>query len=762
MGFPGLWSWFERTFSCSRSLPRQVDDLYIEVNHLLHRALESSETEDLFYSIVLERIDHIVNTVMPSRMVYLTVDGVAPFAKMKTQRARRFRRGPTPHLDANSITPGTRLMEGLLKTLRWYAVSKLNGTRFGQTVCIVVDGPDVPGEGEAKVCRVIEHQPEVQGRQITSLIVSPDADLILYALLSKHNEIYICKDIQKNNCLSTGVLRERIVLRATQGIEKSDASFHRERIVCDIAVLFSLVQNDFLPTLDGIDSRKSQTLTELFTMYIEGFIGHWVDPQENILHIERMLPFFQYCARNATAVLPLKRLAESEDSEDFISLVNPAPKLSTKFHIRSHATEATVLEYLRGCTWVVGLILHRTPPSWTWTYSYESAPPAAQLADTSLLKRLALTVSYQGFSPSEPPSPFLQLLLVLPRHSLTCLPDTYRKLVSDSPTWIAQCERPEWGNPKPLQELASSMQQNLSLNERTFSQEGIAVLFSSDENSFSQEIREISSLRGSSSKDDRKYNASSNFSTVEEFIKIKSTMHVLREEICCFEDAKRMKPTELPGLDDLSKEDVSLLRSGARKNVLHDQAKTPRSRLYFSRANPKAMVNYRIVLTDVDQVPSLGETSLNNTRPEVQKVKNQTATFPIVPIDQAMRHWVLFEGPPRGLICPSFIEYLPWHGRAKCEDFVLPSFVHPVIEVCRVVHVGLQMPKEAPILNSSVPRTSKDETETLDRSTLGNPRTAPYHLNDSFLLVPPEASDKVKHQATDLLRRLQGRKKVES
>lgn len=118
--------------------------------------------------------------------LYIAVDGVAPLAKLKQQRMRRFKSAKTaeeearikaeaqgrryvriPRWDTNAITPGTAFMELLTVALH-------DLTRSSR---IVVSPADEPGEGEQKLMDYIR-KTKIEDAVVYGL----DADLIVLAL----------------------------------------------------------------------------------------------------------------------------------------------------------------------------------------------------------------------------------------------------------------------------------------------------------------------------------------------------------------------------------------------------------------------------------------------------------------------------------------------------------------------------------------------------------------------------------------------------
>ncbi len=149
------------------------------------------EWETLLISHVIAYIKSMTKLVAPTQAVYIAVDGVAPMAKIKQQRARRFKSAvlaekeaqlraeavgqvwePKPRWDSNSITPGTQFMGRLTTALKSLKLS----------VPTHVSSSDEAGEGEQKIMQYLRSQTDITKTKEV-VVYGLDADLIVLALL---------------------------------------------------------------------------------------------------------------------------------------------------------------------------------------------------------------------------------------------------------------------------------------------------------------------------------------------------------------------------------------------------------------------------------------------------------------------------------------------------------------------------------------------------------------------------------------------------
>ena len=77
-----------------------IDNLYLDFNGIIHNvchnyfcdASKITQTTNEIYAEICEVIRQIVHLVKPKKLLMISVDGVAPRAKMNQQRIRRFRK----------------------------------------------------------------------------------------------------------------------------------------------------------------------------------------------------------------------------------------------------------------------------------------------------------------------------------------------------------------------------------------------------------------------------------------------------------------------------------------------------------------------------------------------------------------------------------------------------------------------------------------------------------------------------------------------
>ncbi len=225
-----------------------------------HDAWEAALIQD-----VLVYIAELTRRVNPTEIVYVAVDGVAPMAKIKQQRARRFKSAvlaaeeaavrsaaaavssDDPRWDSNAITPGTVFMGKLTAALRSDQLQRV------LTPTVIVSPADEAGEGEQKIMAFLRGRTDLKDAVVYGL----DADLIVLALL-EHGRSGITVDLFREEtefgggvkmsntgaeeCLYLLVSHLATVLHKQWGPNISLSEF-----LGDFVGMMNLLGNDFVP-----------------------------------------------------------------------------------------------------------------------------------------------------------------------------------------------------------------------------------------------------------------------------------------------------------------------------------------------------------------------------------------------------------------------------------------------------------------------------------------------------------------------------------
>lgn len=444
-------------------------------------AIKAKWEADLIVEVIAY-IKQMTNLVNPTDILYIAVDGVAPMAKIKQQRLRRFRSAvqaeeeariradakgvkyeQKPRWDTNAITPGTQFMKNLSFALRQFAKMR------PQTI---VSPADEPGEGEQKIMEFIR-----ANKPKTAVIYGLDADLIVLSIwanatlgttLSLFRE-----EMEFNGSVKTDALGgEKFLYLLTDQL--ADALFSKYQktpsqpkpeFLRDFVGLMSLLGNDFVPhgmvlkiKDDGIEALLRMYRDHLPTPFVQQTDSQW---QYNLTALKDL--FQRVAATEEQQILKStsKKLnsrpgmtASKEPEDQALARYNDQPIVwgaekifATQIQLEDREKPSWVLkpdwrqiydqeallgadptvatkEYLNSLAWTLAYY-SGAPMDLHWYYPWYLPPRietvASLLANPSFLLETPAT-------PRTPLKPEEQLAMVLPQTSFHLLPKEFEAL----------------------------------------------------------------------------------------------------------------------------------------------------------------------------------------------------------------------------------------------------------------------------------------------------------------------------------------------
>lgn len=506
MGVPGFFIWLQKNYKKEGFIINKanatispetaneinnIDYFLIDANCLIHPVCfkiiaenpdlnDNDKLENKMMNAVLLYLDKLIEYVQPKKGIYLAIDGVAPLAKIKQQRIRRFKsvadkimwdnikkkhsKPITSHWNNNAITPGTEFMEKLHNIIISWA-SK-------QTFEVIYSSCFTPAEGEHKLLQFIRNN-QKQNIDMSYVIYGLDADLIFLALSTNSDKIYLLREsneINKKeskevlNHISIKIMRKSIVNSIHKYLTKEEA-FEYElddvKIVNDFIFMCYFLGNDFLPHIPSLNIHNSgienliinysKTIKELIlennkiiylideikinTNFLSKFIMR-LSLEEDIILRESYYEKkrFNKCDGDAYE-------KEVSKIENLQFKINDPIKLGLDDSIEwkkryykhywniedneiDDFSKKLVYHYLMGIKWVTSYYFDKCP-SWNWYYPFDYPPFITDIAKYLPLINIDLIT----FKIGSPLKPFMQLLSVLPPQSNYLLPKTLRKLV---------------------------------------------------------------------------------------------------------------------------------------------------------------------------------------------------------------------------------------------------------------------------------------------------------------------------------------------
>lgn len=508
MGVPRLFPWLTRNFPDAvkyfqhGEYRMNVDNLYLDANGLLHGAAQevynygsgksflnrynnlSDEAKRMaVYELFMRKIIEMTQVVVPTKTLFIAIDGPAPLAKQAQQRERRFvsaslrkeeeeKTGKKP-FDSNALTPGTTFMHELSQYMFWAIRNHINSSKDWKDIEVIFSPPTVPGEGEHKIMDYIRDIPEKKRNVLSHCLFGPDGDLIMLTLAAHVPNMYLFREDQFSigflHILDMGMVRKGLAgkLGQMKGVKSKKRNLND--VTNDFIVEGFFVGNDFLPKIqmfhlleDGLEfmldtyARTSRGGTENFltidnqfnidgfTVFIESlarserkFLIHQVTTSEP----RKQAPEPKF--RNETLLKHVHDISKPQDRQrrykldfegyrhDYYLKVGLGSSKEPQFEEK---LDEMCFDYLKSFVWVFVYYV-RGLPAWKWAYRHHYAP---LMKDFNRYLQSLTEVDEEkilSFNLQSPSRPFEQLLSVLPPYSVHLLPRTYQSLMlkKDSP-----------------------------------------------------------------------------------------------------------------------------------------------------------------------------------------------------------------------------------------------------------------------------------------------------------------------------------------
>ncbi|KAJ2776541.1 exonuclease II Exo2 [Coemansia javaensis] len=245
MGVPGLWRWLQQQFpGAFRAVGRlegQAHTLLLDLNGMIHEAMRREGT----CAAVLEAVDAAVAAARPRHTVFLAIDGVAPRAKAREQRARRAQYtvdggGGFSPLD---VTAGSAWLAGLERRLRGFVGRRRAAGAWGG-VRVVLSGREDAGEGEHKIAAYL------RAARGPCVVWSGDGDAVLLALAARAPATVVVRGqpAQPASVAAVSIDALRALLCARYG-PAGRRYAAAQRTVDDLVLVALLAGSDALPPL---------------------------------------------------------------------------------------------------------------------------------------------------------------------------------------------------------------------------------------------------------------------------------------------------------------------------------------------------------------------------------------------------------------------------------------------------------------------------------------------------------------------------------
>lgn len=306
------------------------DRLFLDFNCAIHKcvySLKSNEknsfiSREEFDSLLITEcknmIDELYQLILPTRLLYISIDGVAPMAKIAQQRKRRYfsdwkrseliekctklkkmneRKKLQHEWNSNAVTPGTVFMKKLIHELKLYV--EIIKSTYGIDVILNYDF----GEGEHNICNYIENNKD-EVSNVNDVIYGMDADMILLGMLSYNcqNTYLLRESVTDNKQFVYMILRntsKQIYEQFCDYVECPRNDVDREFYIKCYVFLTFMLGNDFLPNITYI-SLRNDGLIKLLTAYRQSFQKNQqhILCENNQVNLVFLTTLFEFLAKN--------------------------------------------------------------------------------------------------------------------------------------------------------------------------------------------------------------------------------------------------------------------------------------------------------------------------------------------------------------------------------------------------------------------------------------------------------------------------------
>jgi len=267
MGIPSYFNYVlkNHTKIIKRLNQHKCHELFIDANSIIYDVVKQSEEN--INQRVYDSIIELINKLNPS-FTFVAFDGVAPLAKMKQQKQRRYKSWvtkqiiPSNHWNTNAITPGTTFMNELDIFLEGKFKKSIPNVLFS--------GTNVQGEGEHKIMEYIRNNKNKNCSN--QMIYGLDADLIMLGLLHlKYNEnLFLYRETKHFSYLKHIDINTDYVFNMNEMANQISEFIEmpKEDAINNYCFLCYLFGNDFLPHIPSLNIRNNgiQYLLELYKL----------------------------------------------------------------------------------------------------------------------------------------------------------------------------------------------------------------------------------------------------------------------------------------------------------------------------------------------------------------------------------------------------------------------------------------------------------------------------------------------------------------
>lgn len=490
MGIPFFFKNLVRTHGnvvTGASLHKTCDRLFLDFNCIIHQSANEvvpknplasyDKLESLIFDDIIGNIVKLINVTFPKQLLYIAIDGTCPRSKMTQQRKRRYisawkneqiqnfrkQNGLTSTLwDSNIITPGTQFMKRLDDKLHEFVEKNKNKLGFD----IILSGSNEPGEGEHKIMKYIKSNHKEYAYK--DVIYGLDADLIMLSLVSPNYEnILLLREKPEFN-VHVKNHDSFLMLNIAELSKSIDICYQIEAFRDDYVMLCALLGNDFIPPLsylkikeNGIDilvnayKKVSAYLDQRF-ITTDGLNYIFLQELLNEIGRDEDVHMDECCSAYYNKIVRVEKTNQHKQPIDnlmfeldnypirnkFKHKIDPSHsgwRLQYYYYLFDTSNNTKIVDicnnYIQGIIWVYHYYF-TNHASFSWYYKYCYSPSILDIINTLTTNPIEQQeiISQEDKHREDLENNYIQLLLVLPPHSVQLLPKCLRSMMTNIET----------------------------------------------------------------------------------------------------------------------------------------------------------------------------------------------------------------------------------------------------------------------------------------------------------------------------------------
>ena len=455
MGIPTYTRYLLKSYkNLSIKKINNIDNIFLDFNAFIHpiahdvfKKHPSSSKLFIENKIIDECYKKVIELQLllnPKNLTYISIDGIAPFAKIHQQRSRRFKSIQETEFDKNAITAGTKFMKKLSNFLK---------EKFINNDKIIIDDDKNIGEGEHKILQYLRTN---DLKSQVNVLCSLDADFFMLGIIlfiqGFSDNLYLFREEQdedmiklytKQHFIDINNFYETIILDNKHNYNFDNISFMRDYIF-----LCFLMGNDFIPHLYLFEIRFKgiQEILKIYLNFIDIYKIYLTN--ENEIIFSNVKKFFQFLLIKENSLIekinygmkkwhPKTTFKNNEEkkkyNEELLYPVYTPINYSNKswkkqYYEKLFKTDYSYTRdiqnisenYLKMLSWNFNYYFGINNFSWRYYYKYEYSP---------LLNELINNITTEKYLfDNEKIDSNLQLLSILPEKSLNLLPKKCREV----------------------------------------------------------------------------------------------------------------------------------------------------------------------------------------------------------------------------------------------------------------------------------------------------------------------------------------------